>query len=304
VGEWVLAVGNPFGLSHTITAGIVSAKGRSSVGITDYEDFIQTDAAINPGNSGGPLVDLDGDVVGMNTAIFSRSGGYMGIGFAIPANMVTSISQQIIEQGSVTRGYLGVTIQNLTPDLAKSFGLGDKKGVLIAQVVDDSPASKAGLKQGDLVLKLNGQPSGTMGDFRNRIAFTSPGTTETLTILRDGKEKRVEVTIGELPQDVVSEDSSPESSEQLGLSVRNLTPDLAARLDYEGESGVVISQVEPGSVAQLAGLRAGSLIQEVNRKAVTNVREFKKQLDQTPKGESILLLVKEGQYSRFVALEP
>jgi serine protease Do len=304
VGEWVLAVGNPFGLSHTITAGIVSAKGRSSVGITDYEDFIQTDAAINPGNSGGPLVDLDGDVVGMNTAIFSQSGGYMGIGFAIPANMVRSISDQIIEHGSVTRGYLGVTIQDLTPELAKSFGIHDEKGILVAQVVDDTPASKAGLKQGDLIVALNGGPTGKMGEFRNRIALTAPGTKDTLTILRDGKREDVDVTIGTLPQNAGSEKTTPATTQQIGLTVQNLTPDLAARLNYEGETGVVVSQVEHGSVAELAGIRAGSLIQEVNRTEVANVKQFQQAVDKTPKGQPILLLVKEGQYSRFVALQP
>ncbi|MFQ5788012.1 MAG: trypsin-like peptidase domain-containing protein, partial [Thermodesulfobacteriota bacterium] len=183
VGEWVVAIGNPFGLSHTLTVGVVSAKGRTSIGINDYEDFIQTDAAINPGNSGGPLVNLDGEVVGINTAIFSRSGGYMGVGFAIPIDLAREIANQLIEKGEVTRGYLGIVIQPLTADLAKSFDIENGKGILISQVSEDSPAEKAGLKQGDVIIAYRGEPVTDIGTFRNRVALTPPGSQEKLTIL-------------------------------------------------------------------------------------------------------------------------
>lgn len=199
VGEWVLAVGNPFGLSHSLTSGIVSAKGRSNIGISDYEDFIQTDAAINPGNSGGPLINLDGKVVGINTAIFSQSGGYMGIGFAIPINMVKDIRDQLIENGSVVRGYLGIYIQNLTSELAKSFELEANQGVLVSQVTEDSPADMAGLRQGDIIIEFDGKPVEKVGSFRNSVALKVPGSNEKIMILRNGKPKTINIEIGKLP---------------------------------------------------------------------------------------------------------
>jgi len=303
VGEWVVAIGNPFGLSHTLTVGVVSAKGRSSVGIADYENFIQTDAAINPGNSGGPLVDLDGRVVGMNTAIFSRSGGYMGIGFAIPINMVKAIKDQLIQSGSVTRGYLGVVIQDLTPELAKSFGLKDSKGILVSQVSEDSPAEKAGLKQGDVIVEFAGKPVGKVGAFRNRVALKAPGSKEELTVLRSGKRKTVSITIGKLPEGELAAAGIPHSLEKLGLTVQTLTPELARQFGIQGEKGVVVTQVTPGSDAALAGINPGAVILEVNRKPVSNAEEFKRAVAQTPEKGVVLLLIKDGQYSRYVALK-
>jgi serine protease Do len=304
VGEWVVAVGNPFGLSHTITAGIVSAKGRNTVGITDYENFLQTDAAINPGNSGGPLIDLDGNVIGMNTAIFSQSGGYMGIGFAIPINMAKVISDQLIETGSVTRGYLGIVIQDLTPLLAQSLDLSGEKGILVAQVNEDSPAAKAGLKQGDVIVGLDDQPTGTMGDFRNKIALTAPGAKHTLAVERDGKHMDLPVTIGNLSEGSSGQAAnSTKETEKYGLTLQNMTPDLAARLDLEGQSGVVVTQVTPGSAAERAGIRAGALIQEVNRTKVENLHEFQQVITASHGDEGILLLVREGRFSRFVVLK-
>jgi len=199
VGEWVIAIGNPFGLSQTVTVGVVSAKGRSRIGINDYEDFIQTDAAINPGNSGGPLVNIHGEAVGMNTAIFSRSGGYMGIGFAIPINMAKAIKDQLLKKGKVTRGWLGVVIQDIDEELAKSFGLEKTEGVLIAEVSEGSPAEKAGLKQGDIILRLNGKKVDDLGELRNKIALTAPGTKVKLEVLRENKRRTIQVTIGEQP---------------------------------------------------------------------------------------------------------
>jgi serine protease Do len=303
VGEWVVAIGNPFGLSHTLTVGVVSAKGRSSIGIADYENFIQTDAAINPGNSGGPLVDLDGKVVGMNTAIFSQSGGYMGIGFAIPINMAKSIKDQLIQTGSVVRGYLGIIIQELTPELAQSFGMKDQKGILVAQVSEDSPAEKAGLKQGDVIIEFNGKAVDQVGPFRNAVALEKPGAKENITILRNGSRKVLAVTIGMLPDKEVAVAGSPHNLKKIGITVQDLTPMLARQFGLEDKKGVIITDVAPDSVAALANIKPGGIIQEVNRKAVHNTEEFKKALVQTPEDSVVLLLIKEGAYARYVALK-
>ncbi len=303
VGEWVIAIGNPFGLSHTLTAGIVSAKGRSSLGIADYENFIQTDAAINPGNSGGPLVNLEGKVIGMNTAIFSRSGGYMGIGFAIPINMVKAIWDQLIKHGSVIRGYLGIVIQELTPDLAKTFGLDGRKGILVAQVSEGSPAEKAGLKQGDVIVEFDGKPVERMGAFRNHVSLKEPGTKEKLTVLRDGKPKTLTVTIGKLPASGPAAGAPSHSWQKLGITVKTLTRELAERFGYQGETGVIVTQVTPGSVAEMAGIRSGTLIKEVNRKLINNVDEFEQAIKQSATKGAVLLLIKDGKIVRYVALE-
>ena len=303
VGEWVLAIGNPFGLSHTLTAGIVSAKGRSSVGLADYENFIQTDAAINPGNSGGPLVDLDGKAVGMNTAIFSGSGGYMRIGFAIPINMASSIAEQLIESGSVTRGYLGIVIQELTPELAKSFGLPDHNGILVAEVSPGSPAQKAGIEQGDVIVEFDGSPVTDVGVFRNRVSLKAPDSGQKMTILRDGKRRLLKVTIGRLPdQNEVAVETSNHTLGELGITVQTLTPELARKFDYPGENGVVITQVTSNSIAEEAGLQPGTLIQEVNRNKVRNVDDFKQALEQSKETGSVLLLARVGEYSRYLVL--
>jgi serine protease Do len=303
VGEWVVAVGNPFGLTNTITAGIVSATGRSNVGLADYEDFIQTDAAINPGNSGGPLVDLDGDVVGVNSAIVSRSGGNVGVGFAIPISMVKAISDQLIEHGSVTRGYLGIVIQDLTPDLAESFGLENATGLVVSQVMQGSPADKGGLKQGDLVLEMDGKPVKHSGDFRNEVALMAPGTHIDLTVYRDGKKQSVDITVGEQPESGQTAQTPGHAMSDLGFSVQNLTPDLARELGIDDENGVVVTHVDPGSAADLAGIRPGVLIQEVDKKPVSDTKEFKSALASKKAGAPLLLLVKDGKYSRFVVLK-
>jgi len=303
VGEWVLAFGNPFGLSDTVTAGVVSAKGRSNVGIADYEDFIQTDAAINPGNSGGPLVNLEGKAVGINTAIFSRSGGYMGIGFAIPINMARRVEDQLLKHGSVTRGFLGIIIQDVTPQLSQAFNLGKRTGILVADVNAGSPAQAAGIRRGDVILKLDGTPVKEIGPFRNRIALLSPGTAVNLTVLRDGREQSVTVKIGKLPSNAAVAAGVPEAASKLGITVKNLTSDVAERLGYTGESGVLIEGVEPGSLAALAGLRPGVLIQEVNRKRVRNVDDFRKAIEHAAGTGTILLLVRDGRFSRYVALQ-
>ncbi|RMF94925.1 MAG: DegQ family serine endoprotease [Gammaproteobacteria bacterium] len=302
VGEWVVAMGNPFGLSHTLTVGVVSAKGRTSLGINDYEDFIQTDAAINPGNSGGPLLNLDGEVVGINTAIFTRSGGYMGVGFAIPSNLAREIARQLIDKGEVTRGYLGIVIQQLTADLAESFGLEPGQGVLVSQVTDDSPAAKAGIRQGDIVVAYQGRPVTDVGDFRNRVSLTPPGSRATLTVLRDGKRRTLTAVIGKLDENAVAAAAPAHSEEELGLTVQTLTSELARQFDVEADSGVVVTAVEPGSIAALAGIRPGTVILEVNREPVKTAADFKRAVAAAAGERRLLLLVRQDGMQRYLVL--
>jgi serine protease Do len=302
VGEWVVAIGNPFGLSHTLTVGVVSATGRTSLGINDYEDFIQTDAAINPGNSGGPLVNLDGAVVGMNTAIFSRSGGYMGVGFAIPINLANAIANQLIEQGEVTRGYLGVVIQPLTADLAESFGMRQGDGILIADVSEDSPAAKAGLRQGDIVVAYRGEPVSDVGNFRNRVALTPPGSSQVLTIVRDGKRQNISISIGTLTPEAMASVGATQSSDELGLTVQTLTPQLAEQFGGQPGEGVLVTEVKPGSIAATAGIEPGTVILQVNRQWVKTVGEFQQAVKAGRDAGRVLLLVRKDNMQRFVVL--
>jgi serine protease Do len=302
VGEWVVAIGNPFGLSHTLTVGVVSAKGRTSVGINDYEDFIQTDAAINPGNSGGPLVNLDGEVVGINTAIFSRSGGYMGIGFAIPSDLARGIAEQLVEKGTVTRGQLGVVIQPITPDLADSFGIEAGEGILVSQVNPDSPAAKGGLEVGDVIIEYAGQPVSDIGNFRNQVALTEPGTRRAVKVLRDGKQRELTVTIGQQDQESLVASDETGSATDLGITVQTLTPQLAEQLDVEPGKGVVVSNVASGSVAALAGIRRGTVILEVERQPVSSPGEFERAVAAAASKGRVLLLVSADNVQRYVAL--
>ena len=302
VGEWVLALGNPFGLSHTLTAGIVSAKGRSSVGITDYEDYIQTDAAINPGNSGGPLIDLTGRVVGINTAIYSRSGGYMGIGFAIPINMAKNIYTQLIEHGNVTRGYLGIGIQDLTPELAKSFGIKDTRGVLISQVMPDTPAEKAGVKQGDVIVSVGGKSVDNAAALRNEIAMTVPGTTLKVEVIRSGQKRSLNVKVDKIPEDQLTPSRS-ESVKDLGMSVATLNSELSQKYGIEDdESGVVVTGVEQSSPAARAGIREGMLVKEVNGQPVKNVKEFEAAL-KAKADKPILFFLKDSRGPHYIAID-
>lgn len=303
VGEWVIAIGNPFGLTHTMTVGVVSAKGRSRMGITDYEDFIQTDAAINPGNSGGPLLNLDGEVVGINTAIFSRSGGYMGIGFAIPIQMATQIQKQLIETGKVIRGYLGVSIQDLTQDLAKSFGMDNTDGVLIAGVSPGTPAEEAGLKSGDVIVAFDGKDVSDTGQLRNLVAGTPVGTKVTVTVIRDKKRREITVKLSELPSHALASADDSEVFEQLGFTVQDLTEELADQLGYEGQEGVIITEVQPGSEADRVGLRRGTLIRQVNRRDVRNTEDFMQALRDSDPSKQVLLLAQDRRGTRFVVLE-
>lgn len=301
IGEWVVAIGSPFELEASLTVGVISAKGRQNLKITDLEDFIQTDAAINPGNSGGPLLNLKSEVIGINTAIVSRSGGYMGIGFAIPSNMARNIMSQIIDKGSVTRGFLGVAMQPVDKDIAEAFGLEKAEGVLISDIVKDSPADKAGLKQGDVIIECNGTPIKSMSGFRNEISLMNPGTVVNLKINRKGEMLKIPVTLG-----TASDELSATSGvvQKLGIEVDNLTPDLAKQLGYTNlEEGVVITKVKPGSPAALVGIRPGYLIQAINHKKVVNVTEFNDAINEASKNKRIIMLVRQGNATRFYTIK-
>lgn len=302
VGEWVVAVGNPFGLSHTLTVGVVSAKGRSGLGINDYEDFIQTDAAINPGNSGGPLLNLDGEVIGINTAIFSRSGGYMGIGFAIPVDQARNIAMQLIDGGGVTRGYLGAFIQNMSPELAESFELQAGRGILVAQVEEGSPAEMAGLKVGDIITAYQGEAVSDVADFRNRVALSAPGSREKLDILREGKSKKLSVTLGKLEEGAVMAGTSSQRSEKLGLNVQTITPELSRQYDVKVGEGVLVRGVQAGSPAARAGIRQGSVILQVNRQVVSDAEEFRQAMQISNDDKQVLLLVRYRGASRYLVI--
>lgn len=301
VGEWVVAIGNPFGLSHTLTAGVVSAKGRTSLGINDYEDFIQTDAAINPGNSGGPLVNLDAEVVGINTAIFSRSGGYMGVGFAIPINMAKGIAEQLLDNGEVQRGYLGVTIQALTPELAESFDIGIGEGILVAQVGADSPAQAAGLRQGDVIVSFQGQAVKQTGTFRNQVSLTRPGSKVAIGIIRDGRAIKVNATIGDLAS--VQSETAAVSFPEFGFTVQTITPEIGEQLDVTPGEGVIVTSVEEDSLSAAAGIRIGAVIRQVNRVSIGSAEDFKRLVEQASGSRQVLLLVTDNQGSRFMVLK-
>jgi serine protease Do len=300
IGEWVIAVGNPFGLSATLTVGVVSATGRNNVGIADYENFIQTDAAINPGNSGGPLLNVKGEAVGINTAIYSRSGGYMGIGFAIPVNMARDIKDQLVTSGRVDRGFLGVYIQDLDAVLAESFGAEDAEGVLIGGVGEDSPAEKAGIESGDIVTKWRGEDISSASAFRNLVAATAPGSEVKMTVLRDGRRRDINVTVGSLDGDELVLLDAGEVRARTGITVDEVTPQVARHFGYEPGEGVVITEVAADSPAERSGLRPGQLILAVNRHAVSSVKDYEDALSGVK--DSVLLLVSDGRGSRYVAL--
>lgn len=299
VGDWVIAVGNPFGLGNTVTSGIISAKGRV-IGAGPYDDFLQTDAAINPGNSGGPLFNMNGEVVGINTAIVAQG---QGIGFAIPISVAKELLPQL-KTGKVVRGWLGIMIQDLTPELSKSFGINRTKGVVVADVVKDGPADKAGLKRGDVVTAMNGKEIENSHILSRSVAVTPPGKTVTLEIIRDGKSKEIKVPIGTMPEE--GKEGAPSSGKESawGITVQNISPELAKRFGWEpDERGVVIADVQPGSIAADAGLRPGDLIKEVNRQKIQNLRDYTQATRKMKKGESLLLLVKRGENTFYVVIK-
>jgi serine protease Do len=305
VGDLAFAIGDPFGVGQTVTMGIVSATGRANLGIEDYEDFIQTDAAINPGNSGGALIDGKGELIGINTAILSHSGGNQGVGFAIPVNLAKRVMDQIVDHGHVVRGFLGATIQDVTPTMAKALGLNDAEGVLIGDVTAKGPAAQAGLKPGDVVMKMNGQSVADSAALRLQVSQTDPGTTVPLTVRRGNSTLDLNVKLGELPADheKTAEDRSNLQSLQ-GLQVEPLTPAVRQQLHLGQEShGVVISQVDPNGAAAAAGIREGDVVEEVNHQPITRVSEFEQAM-QSASGQAILLRVMRDGTGFYVAIAP
>jgi serine protease Do len=298
VGEWVMAIGNPFGLDSTVTSGIVSAKGRH----IGQDNFIQTDASINPGNSGGPLINLRGEVIGINTAIFSRTGGNIGIGFAIPVNLVKELLPQLRGKGKVTRGYLGVLIQKVTPELAESLGMEKSQGALVANVSKDGPADKSGVKVGDVIVEFDGKEIKDSGELPIIVARTPVEKKVRMKVLRDKKELILNVGVGELKDEEVVA-SAPEKGE-MGLTVQRLTPQIAESLGLEKAEGIVVSAVEPGSAADEAGIRRGDVIVEIDRKPIRNLDEYKKSIATIRKGKGVLFLVRRGESTLFLALRP
>jgi|SwirhisoilCB2_FD_contig_81_3705919_length_2339_multi_5_in_0_out_0_1 serine protease Do len=299
VGEWVMAIGNPFGLDHTVTSGIVSAKGRQ-IGAGPYDNFIQTDASINPGNSGGPLINLRGEVVGITTAIYSQSGGNIGIGFAIPTNSIKEVLPQLKDKGRVVRGYLGTTVQKITPEIADSLGVKQQRGALVADVVRGSPAERAGIKTGDIITEFNSKEVKDSTELPGLVARVAPGTGTSIKVLRDGKEMTLAITVGEMKDTEVA--ASGQQGE-LGLAVQPVTPEVAQSLGLDRAEGLVITEVKPGSAADDAGLREGDLITQINRRPVKNLADYNREMAQSKKGQSVLLLVRRGDASVFLALK-
>ncbi|MGB8683881.1 MAG: DegQ family serine endoprotease [Candidatus Binatus sp.] len=308
VGEWVMAIGNPFGFDHTVTAGIVSAKGRFIPG--NYEDFIQTDASINPGNSGGPLIDLRGNVIGVNCAIYTHTGQSMGIGFAVPIDLVKEELPQLKTSGKVVRGWLGVYIQKVTPELADSLGLADSRGALVAKVLDDGPAKAAGVKRGDVIVAFDKQPVDDSRELPLLVGRSDLGHKGVLTVIRDKQTIELPVTITQSrePEIVAAEEKSekpdPGAVSPFGLHVKDLSPDLAKELGLDTPGGVEIALVQPGSAGDEAGLRSRDVILEVNRAAVKDVDAYQAALKKSAKGKIVLLLVKRGENTIYVTVKP
>ncbi|MFQ5839749.1 MAG: DegQ family serine endoprotease [Candidatus Methylomirabilales bacterium] len=301
VGEPVMAIGNPFGLIETVTTGIVSAKGRV-IGTGPYDDFIQTDTSINPGNSGGPLIDTQGTVVGINSAIFSRTGGSVGIGFAIPINLAKIILFDLKERGQVVRGWLGVAIQDVTPEIARTLEMEKAEGALVAEVVPGSPAAAAGLKQGDVIIGFNGRRVKSSQELPRLVAATPPGTKSTVTILRDGRDRTLGVKIGQLQEEQAKAGPTP-SVASFGLTVQKVTPEIAEQLGLKVPQGVVVTGVDPNGAAAAADVRSGDVILEVNRASVNSVHEFRAALKRSKKKGTLLLLSRNG-VNRYVVIEP
>ncbi len=303
VGEYVLAVGNPFGLNSTVTLGIVSAVGRGHMGITQYEDFIQTDAAINPGNSGGALVNTNGELVGINTAIFSQTGGYQGVGFAVSTTMAKPIYESLVKTGKVVRGYLGIGLQDLNHDLATSFSLKDSKGALISDVKEGSPAEQAGLKQGDVIIEYQGTPVEDGVVLQRLVTRTAVGTKVPLKVIRDGRERELMVKVGDPPDEakITKVEKADTDYALSGLAVQDIDQDIARELGLNGQRGAVVTRVEPGSGAEKAGLIPGDLIREINRQPIKSVKDFEKVSSDVKKGGTVLILINRQGNSLFLS---
>jgi serine protease Do len=304
VGEYVLAVGNPFGLNSTVTLGIVSALGRGRMGITQYEDFIQTDAAINPGNSGGALVNTKGELVGINTAIFSQTGGYQGVGFAVPTSMSKPIYESLVKSGKVIRGYLGIGIQDLNQDLATSFGLKETKGALVSDVKGESPADQAGLKQGDIITTYQGSVVEDAVALQRLVTKTVVDTKVSVKVIRDGHEKDLTVTIGEQPETTKTAKAVTSDGDYAfaGVAVQDLDRDTAKELGLKGKGqGVIVTKIDPDSGAEKAGLMPGDVIREINRQPVRSMKDFEKVSSGVKKGENVLILINRRGASLFLS---
>jgi len=303
VGEWVLAAGNPFGFNSTITAGIVSATGRSNVGLEDYEDFIQTDAAINPGNSGGPLVDMHGDVIGINTAIYSRSGGYMGIGFAIPSNLAQSVMNSLIKNGHVVRGWLGVEIQDLNPGLAQSFGYKGTNGALVGDVTPDGPADHAGLQRGDIIERFDGKDVKNVAKLRDLAAAAAPKSRVDVQVWRDGRSRNFRVDMGEMPGSAVAANGGI-AHENLGMTTQTLTAEAAHQLGLPpGTHGVLVTDIAPMGLAEQGGVRPNDVIVTVQGTPVENADQFRTEMAKHDLKQGVRLeVITQGQ-RRFVFLQ-
>ncbi|OQW30314.1 MAG: hypothetical protein A4E19_10420 [Nitrospira sp. SG-bin1] len=303
VGEYVLAVGNPFGLNSTVTLGIVSAVGRGHMGITQYEDFIQTDAAINPGNSGGALVNTKGELVGINTAIFSQTGGYQGVGFAVSTTMAKPIYESLVKSGKVVRGYLGIGLQDLNQDLARSFSVKDAKGALISDVKEGSPAEQAGLKQGDVIIGYHGTPVEDGVALQRLVTRTSVGTRVILKVIRDGRERELTVRVGEQPEEtkIAKAERTDTDYALSGLAAEDIDHDTAKERGLKEKQGVVVTKVEPDSGAGKAGLMPGDVIREMNRQPITSVKDFERASSEVKKGDNILMLINRRGNSLFLS---
>jgi len=303
VGDWVMAIGNPFGLEHTVTAGIVSAKGRV-IGAGPYDNFIQTDASINPGNSGGPLINAAGEVVGVNSAIFSQTGGNVGIGFAIPIDLAKKVADHLRKNGKVVRGWLGIRAQDVSPQLASSLGIvRSGEMAVVTEVTEGSPAAEAGIKSSDIVVEFNGKPVPRSHDFPSVIADTPPGQKVTLKIIREKKEQTVAVKIGELPDESDASQQIEAKDAEIGLRVQRITPEAARRLGMNSTKGVIVVEVQPGSPADQVGVEPADVIREVNQRPVNNVKDFQLALRQGRRGDRILLLVQRGDNAVFFAVK-
>jgi serine protease Do len=301
IGEWVIAIGNPFGLTETLTVGVVSAMGRQVSDEEVYQDFIQTDAAINPGNSGGPLLNLDGKVIGINSAIITGDRGYMGIGLAVPVNMAKAIQKQLMMTGKVERGYVGVGMQKIDPEMVEFFNLENNKGALITRVIEDGPADKAGLKKDDVIIKIGNKKVEDTQDVFNIIGLTAPETEVEFVIIRNGKEKKIVVKVGSKADSEFAESS--ELSKKFGLTVKTIDEETAEQYRTEEGVGVVVIEVKPGSPAAEVGIREGIVILEVNRTEVADVGEFNEALRDSEETQKVMLLVKTGRYAQYVVLQ-
>ncbi|MCL4137326.1 UNVERIFIED_CONTAM: hypothetical protein GTU68_059539 [Idotea baltica] len=304
IGEWVVASGNPFGLNNTITAGIVSAKGRSISSGVQYEDYIQTDAAINPGNSGGPLLNLNGEVIGINTAIFSRSGGHMGIGFAIPSKIAKDVITSLVEDGKVVRGWLGVLIQNLDENLAKSFNYEGTQGALVGDVTEDSPASKAKVKSGDIITEFDNQKVRDVNHLRNIVAATKPNSKVSIKIFRNGEYKELSLVLAELTDDKIKIEKSVDSSfDEIGLTVQNLSTEMKSSMGLRTTGSVIVTNVAPYSFAHDSGIQVKDIILSVNSNEVKSAKDFEKLIKESNLDEGIRLSLESDGLKRFVFLK-